>query len=76
MNIQLLKPSDFNQKLREHEVDKKVTVQKIFRVCRDERDVRVVLDEMWQNPSKAQGVLSQALSRNHIVFAFERELNN
>ena len=33
MNIRLLRPADFNQKLREHGVDTKVTVQKICRVC-------------------------------------------
>lgn len=35
-----------HSKLREHGVDKKVTVQKICRVCKDEKDVRVVLDEI------------------------------
>ena len=40
MNIKLLRPADFNSKLREHGVDKKVTVQKICRICKDEKDVR------------------------------------
>lgn len=53
MNIRLLRPADFNSKLREHGVEKKVTVQKICRVCKDEKDVRVVLDEIWNKPSKA-----------------------
>ena len=75
MNIKLLRPADFNQKLREHGADKKVTVQKICRVCKDEKDVRIVLDEIWQSPSKAQKVLSETLMRNHGVFEFEKILS-
>ena len=74
MNIQLLKPSDFNMKLREHGVDKKVTVQKICRVCRDEKDVRAVLDVIWKEPSKAMEVLSEAMARNQEIFEFEKVL--
>ena len=74
MNIKLLRPADFNSKLREHGVDRKVTVQKICRVCKDEKNVRVVLDETWQNPSKTQEILAEALNRNQSVFEFERML--
>ena len=42
MNIELLKPSDFNGKLREQGVDKKVTLQKICSVCRREASQRSV----------------------------------
>jgi hypothetical protein len=44
MNIQLLKASDFNSKLRERGVPKEVTVQKICRIARDEKEVREVLE--------------------------------
>ena len=74
MNIRLLRPADFNSKLREHGVEKKVTVQKICRVCKDEKDVRVVLDEIWNKPSKAQEVLDEAFNRNQTVFVFEKVL--
>jgi len=74
MNIRLLRPADFNSKLREHGVDKKVTVQKICRVCKDEKDVRTVLDEIWQNRSKAQEALVETLDRNQDVFEFEKVL--
>ena len=74
MNIRLLRPADFNSKLREHGVEKKVTVQKICRVCKDEKDVRVVLDEIWNKPSKAQEVLGEAFNRNQTVFVFEKVL--
>jgi DNA-binding MarR family transcriptional regulator len=74
MNIRLLRPADFNSKLRERGVGKKVTVQKICRVCKDEKDVRVNLDEIWQKPLKAQKALDEALNRNQQVFEFERVL--
>ena len=74
MNIRLLRPADFNSKLRERGVEKKVTVQKICRVCRDEKDVRSVLDEIWLNPSKVQKTLDETLDRNQQVFEFERIL--
>lgn len=74
MNIRLLRPADFNSKLREHGVDKKVTVQKVCRVCKDEKDVRFALDELWQNPSKAQKTLDETLDRSQSVFEFEKTL--
>jgi len=74
MNIQLLKPSDFNKKLREHGVVKKVTVQKICRVCKNEIDIRSLLDVIWKKPLKAQEVLVETLTRNHDVFEFEKVL--
>jgi len=74
MNIKLLKPADFNGKLREHGVDKRVTVQKICKVCKDEKDVRALLNEIWPNPSKAQEVLSEIASKNQSVFEFEKAL--
>ena len=60
--------------MREHGVDKKVTVQKICRVCRGEKDVREVLDEIWQSPLEANKVLSKAFSRNQNVFEFEKAI--
>ena len=74
MNIKLLRPADFNSKLREHGVPKEVTVQKICRVCKDEKDVRIALDEIWQESARADKVLAETLSRNQSVFKFEKSL--
>jgi len=74
MNVRLLRPADFNSKLRERGVDKRVTIQKICRVCKDEKDVRYVLDEIWQSPSKAQEILDRVLDRNKQIFEFEKVL--
>ena len=73
-NIQLLKPGDFNQKLREYGVLKDVTVQKICRACRDEKEVREVLDKIWKNPDKAVAILNQVVNRNKDIFSFEKML--
>lgn len=40
MNIKLLRPADFSERLREHGVDKKFFVQKMCNLCRDENDLR------------------------------------
>ena len=74
MNIKLLRPANFNRKLRKHGVYKKVTVQRICRVCRDEKDVRAALDEIWKRPSKSQPILGETSNRNQHVFKFEKEL--
>ncbi|MCZ2808222.1 MAG: hypothetical protein O2V44_02590, partial [Candidatus Bathyarchaeota archaeon] len=74
MNIRLLRPADFNSKLREHGVEKNVTVQKVCRVNKNEKDVRVVLDEIWHRSSKAQKILHEALDRNQQIFEFEKVL--
>jgi len=74
MNIQLLKPSDFNSMLREHGVDKKVTIQKIGRLCRNEKEVREVLNKIWKNPAKATKILEQVANKNQDIYEFEKVL--
>jgi len=74
MNIKLLRPADFNAKLRERGVDKKVTVQKICKACEDEEDVRSILDKIWMTPSEARKILSNTLITNQMVFDFEKKL--
>jgi len=74
MNIQILKASDFNKRLREKGVPKEVTVQKICRVCRDEREVREVLEEIWENPNRSEDILTRVVERNRDVYEFEKML--
>ena len=76
MNVKLLRPADFNSKLREHGVEKTVTVQSICRVCSGEKQVRKLLDESWNKPAKAQEGLANTLNRNQRVFEFEEGLAN
>jgi len=74
MNIQLLKASDFNGKLRERVVPKEVTVQKICRISKDEKEVREVLEDIWENPEKSEEVLAKTADKNKDVYEFERTL--
>ena len=76
MNIKLLRPADFNAKMRERGVEKEVTVQKVCKACKDESDVRSILDGIWIDPSKALDVLTATLVRNERVFEFEDVLVN
>jgi len=73
MNIKLLRPADFNERLRKQGISKSLTVQRICRVCKDEKQVREVLDEVWNKPTENQ-VLAETLGRNQKVFEFERAL--
>ena len=74
LNIQLLKTSALNQNLQERGIDKYVTVQKIYRAARDEKEVRSLLDEVWAKPESARDILSEAISRNSDVYSREEEL--
>jgi len=74
MNIQLLKASDFNEKLRERGIPKNVTVQRICRVARDESEVRELLDFIWENPEKSEERLTKLLEKNRDVYEFKKLL--
>jgi ASC-1-like (ASCH) protein len=74
INIKLLRPADFNSKLREHGIDKRVTVQRICRACRDEDDLRKTIELIWNQPRKAADSLTDVASTNQIVLEFEKML--
>jgi len=74
LNVQLLRAADFNAKLRDKGAPKDVTVQKICKAARDERDVRRMLDSMWNKPEDAKDILDGAIKTNSNVFKFEEEL--
>ena len=73
MNIQLLKASDFNKKLRERGC-RKATVQRICRIARDEKEVRTILDEIWKNPDKDEEILLRIQEKNKELYEFEKML--
>jgi hypothetical protein len=74
LNVQLLRASDFNTKLRDKGVPKDVTVQKICKAARDERDVRRILGAIWDRPEDAKNALNNAIKDNDSVYKFEEEL--
>ena len=74
MNIQLLKASDFNQKLKERGCPPSVTVQRICKVARDETETREILQKIWSKPNIAIDILSQTVEKNRDIFEFEKEI--
>ncbi|GEM_PF-481976 len=74
LNVQLLRASHFNEKLRDRGVPKDATVQKMCKTARDERDVRRILDAIWDKPEGAKDILAEAIKANDAVFRFEAEL--
>lgn len=69
-----MRPADFNSKLREQGVDRKVTVQKICRVCKDEKQTRTLLDGVWSEPGRGMEFSLQVSMGNEHVFKFEKTL--
>lgn len=75
MNIQLLKASDFNQKLRDRGC-MKTTVQKICKFAKDENEVREILENVWSPPETDKEILAEVVSRNKEVYEFEKMLDS
>ncbi len=73
-NIQLLKAPDFNSRLKERECPATVTVQKVCKVARDEKEVRQMLDQIWKDPTSAGQVLAASEARNQDLYEFEKSL--
>lgn len=73
-NIQLLKASDFNTKLREKGCDKSVTVQKICRIAKDESEIRQIFEALWENSNKGEEILAKAIKKNKDLYEFEKML--
>lgn len=74
MNIQLLKASDFNQKLQERGFSKEVTVQRICRISKDEKEVRELLETIWDNTMRSEEILGKVVEKNKGVYEFEKIL--
>jgi biotin operon repressor len=73
-NIQLIRTADLNEKLVQRGVDKQITVQRICRDCRDEEEVREILDRVWESPENAISILAQTALRNKSIFDLEHKL--
>ncbi len=75
MNVQLLRASDFNEKLRERGINTNIfTVQKVCRACKDEKEVKGVLSETFKQPKKAGEILSKTIEKNGEIYKFENML--
>jgi hypothetical protein len=74
MNIQLIKSADLNQQLHQKGVETYVTVQKICRYAKDEKQVRETLTKIWNQPKKAREYLTELTHENKELFEFEKQL--
>ena len=74
MRLQLLRASDFNQKLHERGCPRKVTVQKICKRAKNEEEVRETLENIWSMPESAEEILDELLEKNKELYMFERML--
>jgi hypothetical protein len=73
-NIQLLKATDFNSKLHERGCSSKVSVQKVCKIAKDEKQVREILENIWNNPGKSEQILETTIEKNKEVYEFEKLL--
>lgn len=76
MNVQLLKPSDLNKRLQDQGVNSKITVQRICRISRNEKQVRQVLDQLWSKPEMAETIIEETIKSNEDVYEFEKQLQS
>jgi DNA-binding MarR family transcriptional regulator len=74
INIQLLKAADFNEKMRERGIPKETTVQGVCRAAKDEKEVREVLEAIWENPNESGEILSKSAEKNKDIYDFEKML--
>ena len=74
LNTNLLKASDFNEKLREHGCKLNVSVQSVCRAAKDENEVRETLEAVWRKPVDAEKILADIVRRNEKLYRFERML--
>lgn len=75
MNIQLLKASDFNEKPHERGVPTDVTVQRVCRIARNEKEVRELLENIWENTAESDKILNIMANKNRDVYDFEKVLD-
>ena len=74
LNTNLIKATDFNEKLREHGCKPTVTIQSICKAARDEKEVRGILETIWSKPSDAERTLTNTIKKNEEVYNFEKML--
>lgn len=68
LNIQILKASVMNEKLRERGISSRVSVQKICRYYKDEQEVRDLLNRIWLEPSNAEAILAEVTRNNAEIY--------
>ena len=72
INIQLLKASNFNQKLHERGCPTKLSVQEICKTAKDENQTKEILDRVWTEPKASLEFLGKFRQVNVEHYQFER----
>jgi hypothetical protein len=67
-------PKVDNPRIHQQGVNKKITLQKICKLCSNEKQVRSVLDTIAQKPKNAQEILNAVQIKDKSVFQFEENL--
>ena len=76
MRIQFVKAADFNKQLRTKKIPKSASVQKICRISRNEKEVREILEKIWEEPKQSEKLLAEAIKKNQKLFDFEKKLES
>jgi len=74
MNVQLLKAVDFNSKLHQRGCSKVISVQKVCKIARDEKQVREIIENIWKDPERSEQTLAAIAEKNKEVYEFEKLL--
>lgn len=74
MNVQLLKAADFNGKLHQRGCSKVISVQKVCKIARDEKQVREIIEKIWKDPERSEQTLAAIAEKNKEVYEFEKLL--
>ncbi len=74
MRLQLLRASDFNQKLHERGCPKGVSVQKVCSRAENDDEARETLDKVWSQIDSAEEILDELLEKNKKLYEFEEML--
>jgi len=76
MNIQLLKASDFNNRLYERGCPLSISAQKVCKTAKDEKQVREILEEIWKMPKNTEQILLRTTENNKETYELEKTLES
>ncbi len=73
-NIEIWTQARFNQMLRDRNVPKEITVQKVCRAASNESEVAELLNKIWSDADKAAAILNDYTLKNNELFQIEKEM--
>jgi len=58
------------------DVNPSITIQAVYKVAKDEKEVREILEAIWREPEDAEKILNATIERNKDVYQFEKMLEH